>query len=1042
MTIPLQVRNGTVRYYPQNSDEKWGTEASAMMQDVVLGINQSAQTAHLQNYDIVIGTDSDVADGNATHSSWSTAIAAAIDGNTIFVRKCTLSLASQLVINKKLKIVGTKQASVIQDSVTITNGSMIKITVNDVEFVDVEIQQSLGTPDYAIELSNVNRICLNIPVSGTFAISSIYRNGMTINGMIGQILSSTTLDNYLGTNAYSKYVYLNDVLTSTYHTILNSNSSTALTANRNLTIDVKNADRTLSLSGNLTIGNSLSTGSHTITLNTTGTTSITLPTAGTLSTLDGVETLTSKTLTSPTITNPTLSGGTVVSTVGVYDTNASHSLNLKWNEDDTINRVLNLKVNGSDKTIDLSGNLTLANSFTTSGNFALTLTQTAATNVTLPTTGTLSTLDGSETLTNKTLTSPILNTATINNSTISIPSLSGGTVISTVSVYDTNASHSLNLKWNEDDTINRVLNFKVNGSDKTIDLAGDLTLSGAFALTLTQTAATNVTLPTTGTLTTLAGSEILTNKTLTAPTITNATLSVTNTSGAGVLSIKRNEASAVDYTLTYKVNGASRTIDLGGDLKTTTQSITLNANAAGSILTLPDSGTLATIGNSETFTNKTLTAPTINKAYITIPDIDSSNALLIKWNEGAALDRTLNLALNGVDRSITLTGDLSVSGNATINQDLSTTSATAQLATLTCSTSLVSALITKASADLKVTTTTSGDVELNPVSTISRIMGDTANNSGTKRVLFGSDGDGTDSDNSAGIQSDTSGNIQVKYRGGVWSNIASAAGFATTTLNNLGTTAINAALNYADTNLGLVNIPVGTIIPWIGGYFGNGSNGSYTRVLGTANTIAAVNTLQNPNGWYVCDGTELNLASSPIFNGATRFLPNLSDSRFLLGYTSCGTQGGANSLTTGNASVNTTTMTAGISISNHTVTNNAVTSGAGTAHSHVLTPGTAYAQIGLIDNGTIWVKNYSVTAYSTTGYLSGTYTADSGPTSIGSGVGGSTNTESSHTHGVTSNVAVSNHSFSNATYTVDAHTHSITNSLPQYLTVFYLMKVK
>jgi len=45
--------------------------------------------------------------------------------------------------------------------------------------------------------------------------------------------------------------------------------------------------------------------------------------------------------------------------------------------------------------------------------------------------------------------------------------------------------------------------------------------SGAYSLTLTATAATNVTLPTTGTLATLAGSEAFTNKTLTNPTVTN-----------------------------------------------------------------------------------------------------------------------------------------------------------------------------------------------------------------------------------------------------------------------------------------------------------------------------------------------------------------------------------------------------------------------------------------------------------------------------------------------------------------------------------------
>ena len=121
----------------------------------------------------------------------------------------------------------------------------------------------------------------------------------------------------------------------------------------------------------------------------------------------------------------------------------------------------------------------------------------------------------------------------------------------------------------------------------------------------------------------------------------------------------------------------------------------------------------------------------------------------------------------------------------------------------------------------------------------------------------------------------------------------------------------------------------GMIAPFMAGYFTDGSNGSYTRVLGTANTIAAVNTLMNPRGWYVCDGAALNLPASTIFNGAGRYLPNLTDDRFLMGDTTCGGIGGANSSAHTHgfgtiAAANESTHTHSISF----------TSGAGSSHSH------------------------------------------------------------------------------------------------------------
>ena len=69
----------------------------------------------------------------------------------------------------------------------------------------------------------------------------------------------------------------------------------------------------------------------------------------------------------------------------------------------------------------------------------------------------------------------------------------------------------------------------VANTGKTITLGGSFTHTGAHTLGLTTTANTSVTLPTTGTLATLAGSETFTNKTLTSPTINAGALSGTFT---------------------------------------------------------------------------------------------------------------------------------------------------------------------------------------------------------------------------------------------------------------------------------------------------------------------------------------------------------------------------------------------------------------------------------------------------------------------------------------------------------------------------------
>jgi len=210
----------------------------------------------------------------------------------------------------------------------------------------------------------------------------------------------------------------------------------------------------------------------------------------------------------------------------------------------------------------------------------------AAITVTLPvSTDTLVGRATTDTLTNKTLTSPKITDA---------------------------GAGDLILTSSSSASADRTLTLNVNNADRTVSLSGNLTLAGtlttaaalttagAFALTLTTTAETNVTLPTTGTLSTIAGIETLTSKTLTSPDINGGTadsltsLSLRDTSAAYDVTVVATSSPALGAgrTLTLNMQNAARTISLGGNLtveaaSTVNQDLTSDASPtfAGATLT-------------------------------------------------------------------------------------------------------------------------------------------------------------------------------------------------------------------------------------------------------------------------------------------------------------------------------------------------------------------------------------------------------------------------------------------------------------------------
>lgn len=175
----------------------------------------------------------------------------------------------------------------------------------------------------------------------------------------------------------------------------------------------------------------------------------------------------------------------------------TEALEIRVQENLTADEILDLVVNDTSRSIDLTGNITIGGNLTTFGAFTTTVgpVQLVAdgvggSDVTLPATGTLVTLAGVEILTNKTLTAPGITGGTaIELTGLSIRSTGGNDLLFATAVV-----------FGAD----RTLNLTIPDADTALTLTADLIRVGAHSLTITTTGVTTVTLPTAGTLITNA----------------------------------------------------------------------------------------------------------------------------------------------------------------------------------------------------------------------------------------------------------------------------------------------------------------------------------------------------------------------------------------------------------------------------------------------------------------------------------------------------------------------------------------------------------
>jgi hypothetical protein len=297
----------------------------------------------------------------------------------------------------------------------------------------------------------------------------------------------------------------------------------------------------------------------------------------------------------------------------------------------------------------------------------------------------VATLAGTETLTNKTLTSPVINTPTgITKTDIGLANVDNTSDAN--KPVSTATQTALDLKAN---LANPTFTGTVNAAALT--LSGDLTVNGTtttvnsttvnvsnafvfegtandFETTLTitdPTADRTITLPdSTGTVAltsditvTPSSTNTLTNKTLTSPKI-NEDVAVTAT--ATELNYVDGVTSAIQTQLDDK-STASKTETL------TNKSISLGSNTVTSTLAQLNSAVtdadLATLAGTETLTNKTLTTPTINGGEFTatggtprihgiyLPD---SHFITFEGATNNEFETVLTVADPTADRTITL----------------------------------------------------------------------------------------------------------------------------------------------------------------------------------------------------------------------------------------------------------------------------------------------------------------------------------------------------------------------------------------------------
>ena len=212
---------------------------------------------------------------------------------------------------------------------------------------------------------------------------------------------------------------------------------------------------------------------------------------------------------------------------------------------------------------------------------------------------TVATLAGTQTLTNKTLTSPVLNTGVSGTAILDEDNMASDSA--------TQLATQQSIKAYVDSQVTaQDLDVTSDGGTIDIDLDSEtLTIAGGTGLDSSATG-TTVTLGIDSTVATLTGSQTLTNKTLTSPVLNTAV------SGTAVLdedNMASDSATQLATQQSIKAYVDSSVSGLGaGDITAVVAGTGLSGGATSGSATLNIDSTVATLTGTQTLTNKTIDA--------------------------------------------------------------------------------------------------------------------------------------------------------------------------------------------------------------------------------------------------------------------------------------------------------------------------------------------------------------------------------------------------------------------------------------------------